>query len=221
MGYHFTTSLARPSACSHVSPKTHTPLSRLQERGLRYYNPELSIWTSRDPLEEHAFIDILALAKTRRLFTGASPTLLFGAVRVIVGSSYAFCANNSVDRFDILGAYAPPPQMPVFCNYQGTDYIEGACRYEAIDPRFWTPCSIECFKAGEGPRRIPGYIKWSHKICCKNVCGTGKWAYRGHNNSCDAVCPPGWHPGPRERPPPPPPGLPSWPPTLPTLSLPQ
>ena len=47
MGYSLTTSLARPSARSHASPKTHVPGSRLQERGHRYYNPEMGRWIGR------------------------------------------------------------------------------------------------------------------------------------------------------------------------------
>jgi RHS repeat-associated protein len=50
MGYSLTTSLARPAARSHASPKTHVPLPRLQERGHRYYSANLSRWISRDPL---------------------------------------------------------------------------------------------------------------------------------------------------------------------------
>ena len=32
--------------------KTHTPGPQLQQRGLRYYNPQLGRWISRDPIEE-------------------------------------------------------------------------------------------------------------------------------------------------------------------------
>ena len=39
---------ARPVA----TPKTHTPFSRVQERGLRFYSPGLGRWVSRDPIEE-------------------------------------------------------------------------------------------------------------------------------------------------------------------------
>jgi hypothetical protein len=40
------------TAKSLVAPKTHTPGSRLQERGLRYYSPEIVGWESRDPTEQ-------------------------------------------------------------------------------------------------------------------------------------------------------------------------
>jgi RHS repeat-associated protein len=58
MGYFLTTSpdpsLARPLA----SPKTHTPLSRVEERGRRYYSPEVGRWLSRDPLGENGGIGL-------------------------------------------------------------------------------------------------------------------------------------------------------------------
>jgi RHS repeat-associated protein len=59
MGYSLTTSLAPPSARAPASPKTHTPLPRLQERGLRFYSTELSRWVSRDPLEESSGVNLL------------------------------------------------------------------------------------------------------------------------------------------------------------------
>jgi hypothetical protein len=52
MGYHLTTSFDLPPARSHASPKTHTPLPRLQERGLRFYSATLGRWHSRDPIAE-------------------------------------------------------------------------------------------------------------------------------------------------------------------------
>lgn len=39
-------------AKSLATPKTHTPLSQVQERGLRFYSPGLGRWVSRDPIEE-------------------------------------------------------------------------------------------------------------------------------------------------------------------------
>jgi RHS repeat-associated protein len=35
-----------------ASPKTHTPLLRVEERGLRFYSANLSRWLSRDPIGE-------------------------------------------------------------------------------------------------------------------------------------------------------------------------
>jgi RHS repeat-associated protein len=59
MGYHLITeSGCAPGARSHVRPKTHTPLSRLQERGLRYYSPGLGRWVSRDPIGEWGGVNL-------------------------------------------------------------------------------------------------------------------------------------------------------------------
>jgi RHS repeat-associated protein len=41
---------------SFVPPKTHTPGSRLEKRGLRFYFPEVGRWVSRDPIEERGGI---------------------------------------------------------------------------------------------------------------------------------------------------------------------
>ncbi|MEI6150066.1 MAG: RHS repeat-associated core domain-containing protein [bacterium] len=68
MGYHLTTSLARPSARSPASPKTHVPGSRLQERGLRFYSTELSRWVSRDPIGERGGRNLYA-------FVAADPVM--------------------------------------------------------------------------------------------------------------------------------------------------
>jgi hypothetical protein len=56
MGYFLTTEPenAVPEK-SFASPKTHTPLSRLQERGHRYHSPQLGRWINRDPIGDIAF----------------------------------------------------------------------------------------------------------------------------------------------------------------------
>ena len=48
------------SAQSPASPKTHTPLPRLQERGHRFYSANLSRWVSRDPAGEDAGLNLFA-----------------------------------------------------------------------------------------------------------------------------------------------------------------
>jgi RHS repeat-associated protein len=58
MGYHATASFPSPFA----TPKTHTPFSRLQERGHRYYSPSLGRWLSRDPIEEQGGQNLYAYA---------------------------------------------------------------------------------------------------------------------------------------------------------------
>jgi RHS repeat-associated protein len=56
MGYFTNDSLQsqkRTSAIFPDTPKTHTPGSRLQGLGLRYYSPMLGSWLSRDPIGEN------------------------------------------------------------------------------------------------------------------------------------------------------------------------
>jgi len=66
---------------SLVRPKTHTRLSRVNERGLRYYNPGLGRWIRRDPSGERS-----------------GP------------SQYSAVRNDFVDRSDAIGldVYIPP-----------------------------------------------------------------------------------------------------------------
>jgi RHS repeat-associated protein len=53
MGYFLTTEAETAvPAKSHASPKTHTPLPRLQERGLRFYSSGIGRWVNRDPIGE-------------------------------------------------------------------------------------------------------------------------------------------------------------------------
>jgi len=55
MGFYYTTSPEPENAVpgkSRVPPKTHTPGSRVEKRGYRYYQPEIGRWTARDPIED-------------------------------------------------------------------------------------------------------------------------------------------------------------------------
>lgn len=75
MGYYLTTEPENAVlAKSFASPKTHTPLSPVKERGLRYYLPESGRWLNRDPLKERGGRNL-----------------------------YLFVANNSINRGDALG----------------------------------------------------------------------------------------------------------------------
>ncbi len=76
MGYSLATSIARPAARSHASPKTHVPGSRLQERGHRFYSANMSRWISRDPLGEAGGVNL-----------------------------FMFCLNSPVTTYDYLGLY--------------------------------------------------------------------------------------------------------------------
>lgn len=77
MAYSFHTAVApreRTPGVSLARPKTHTPAPRLQQRGLRYYSPELGRWVSRDPIEEDGGLLL-----------------------------YAFCGNEPSQRIDPTG----------------------------------------------------------------------------------------------------------------------
>jgi RHS repeat-associated protein len=64
MGFHLITDGERAlSAVSFATPKTHTPDSRLQERGQRYYSPSLGRWLSRDPIKERGGINLYAFVR--------------------------------------------------------------------------------------------------------------------------------------------------------------
>jgi RHS repeat-associated protein len=75
MGYSFTAEPENASPTKPLaSPKTHTPLPRVEERGLRFYSANLSRWLSRDPIGEEGGVNV-----------------------------YAFCAGQPVNMWDILG----------------------------------------------------------------------------------------------------------------------
>jgi RHS repeat-associated protein len=73
---YFLTSEAETAALakSLADPKTHTPLLRVKERGLRFYSATLSRWVNRDPIGERGGVDL-----------------------------YVFLGNGPVDAFDRLG----------------------------------------------------------------------------------------------------------------------
>jgi RHS repeat-associated protein len=64
MGYHLTESAIqgekRTSAIFPDTPKTHTPDSRLQGLGLRFYSASLARWISRDPIRQDGSENIYA-----------------------------------------------------------------------------------------------------------------------------------------------------------------
>ena len=62
MGYYLTD---QSPTQAPASPKTHTPLPRLQERGLRFYSTELSRWISRDPIGERGGMNVLVFVWNR------------------------------------------------------------------------------------------------------------------------------------------------------------
>jgi RHS repeat-associated protein len=90
MAYFLTSSSeAAVPAESLTTPKTHTPLSRLQKRGQRYYSPSLGRWLSRDPIEEQG-------GPNTYEFAGNAPTVLIDAFGLhSLPSGYSFRMYNS------------------------------------------------------------------------------------------------------------------------------
>jgi len=62
MGYYYTSEPeSAPRVISCASLKTHTPDSRVKERGHRYYFPEVGRWLSKDPIEEEGGDNLYAV----------------------------------------------------------------------------------------------------------------------------------------------------------------
>jgi len=97
-----------------ASPKTHTPGARVSNLGLRFYNPDLGRWTSRDPIEEYSFT---TMTHDRRVGSGA-PLGIVGssAVRksrgILVLNLFAF-VGDPVAKYDVLGLTSPPSAADV------------------------------------------------------------------------------------------------------------
>ena len=104
MGYHLTTSPDQPATRSHASPKTHTPLPRLQERGHRFYMPSLGRWVNRDPIGEWSVLKGLlerTLPRRRRIVSWLSQL-----------PPYLSVYNRPIDHFDPDGLYGNPISGP-------------------------------------------------------------------------------------------------------------
>ena len=72
-------------------PKTHTPLLNMQVSGLRYYNPKLGRWLTRDPIAEEGWLLVYSRSLPRRLRWDEVINL------------YAFVKNAPVGDVDLLG----------------------------------------------------------------------------------------------------------------------
>lgn len=76
----------RTPSIQPVRPKTHTPASTAQDRGLRFYNPLLGRWISRDPIVEERELDHTSNGEIDRIW-----------------DIYAFAGNQAISRYDIDG----------------------------------------------------------------------------------------------------------------------
>ena len=88
MGYYLQESM---SASSPGTPKTHTPVPPTQERGLRYYIPEIGRWINRDPIWEEA-AGRVALAVLLKSLSWKTQNM-----------EYQFVNNDAPNRVDYLG----------------------------------------------------------------------------------------------------------------------
>ena len=187
--------------------------------GYRFYNPSLGRWPSRDPIEESAFREVFDQGNTiERLEQRWSSLLMTPTAAILAHESslYPYIGNNPIDRIDLLGMNVKPPGggnpgIGATCSHEGREYLVGDCYSLPADPKYWSPCSILCFKGLE-MKLVTGEVKWGDRWCCKKCknssnTGHGEWYEAGRDDSCDAQCPTGWVPGP-DRPPPPPPNLP-------------
>jgi RHS repeat-associated protein len=104
-----TSTLLRPfdSAQGYVGQETHTPDSRLQGLGLRYYSASLARWISRDPIEERGYLITMRQGMLGTRTDNASEILhtylqrfLTTIARTIYGSPAGFRSGS-----DRTGAY--------------------------------------------------------------------------------------------------------------------
>ena len=98
MGYHLTTSLGRPPAKSYATPKTHTPASQVQERGLRFYSPGLGRWVNRDPIGERGGNNLYVACINCPILWG-DPLGQFTLSSTVYRRSPGNCGKFAVERF--------------------------------------------------------------------------------------------------------------------------
>jgi hypothetical protein len=102
-----------PTAHPAVPPKPLPRLQRLSVSGLRYYNPGLGRFLSKDPIAEIGSTSWIqreeAIRKLHRdlLARGLNRHMVGALMEILVkrhgANSYAFCRNNSVNAYDLLG----------------------------------------------------------------------------------------------------------------------
>jgi len=140
MGYYYTSSLRPiPTAISCASPKTHTPDSRVKERGHRFYSPGLGRWSSRDPLGEHiggmntytfvgnrpaSSIDLLGLCCKCLSFDPVKKSGLYRYLNGRLGN------GNVIDPDYPADAWIVEEQINVKVNLQGNNPSQCKCAYK-------------------------------------------------------------------------------------------
>jgi hypothetical protein len=116
MGYFLTAEIENAvPANSLASPKTHTPVPRVEERGRRFYSPEVGKWLSRDPIEEVGAFT-LSQVDPDATVSRQLPRIAFdGPLR----NPYDFSCQDPVNTVDIIGLASMPPECGRECARGG------------------------------------------------------------------------------------------------------
>jgi hypothetical protein len=169
MGYHLTESAIqghpaslfelrrarkRTSAIFPDTPKTHTPGSRLQGLGLRFYSASLGRWLSRDPVWEEAF-----RATASRDIRG----LMKRVPKWDRHGDYLLLWNNPIDKDDLLGL----EMQPNGCECHEIPVLQRYCYDEGVSCGIGGQCSTRSFNGSigfGGGGGIPW--AWAQCWCC-------------------------------------------------------
>jgi len=148
MGYFLTTSpenAVPQNSCASL--KTHTPDSRVKERGLRYFMPEIGRWPNRDPLEELGLQEKSASANGSPVERHEIIVDQIGPSRTsfISPASYVFCRNDSILYYDLIG-------------------LSEMCSPAGYPQPYW-----HCTK-GPYCTTVPGGLFYKWKVCTAYCC---------------------------------------------------
>ena len=108
-------SFRRQSAYQFTAPflNARSPVRRVQQRGLRYYNPDAGRWVNRDPIGElggpnlHAFVENAPIDLWDSDGRLPAPVIVAAGV-VIKGAWEGICATYALDK---AASYAPPKDV--------------------------------------------------------------------------------------------------------------
>lgn len=177
MGYYLTTEPENAVlAKSFASPKTHTPLSPVKERGYRYYSASLSRWISRDPLSEWSVFRVVIKRPSSLAFQ-----VMLWLSRL---PPYLPVYNRPLDHYDPDGLYGNPvsgPDGPIGPSdpYGGSADIPPSIDCSGYASLGGQTCRT-CF--GLGKREDPYPEK------AKKVCEGFRDLYTGEPNQEAAAC---------------------------------
>jgi RHS repeat-associated protein len=125
-----------PRAEARGNENPHRGPKRRVESGLRFYNPELGRWPSRDPIEEEGGVNL-----------------------------YVFVLNNSLSYFDDYGQRTrpvPPEDVPPPLPPNIPPPSQFSCQPNRSVP-FTLPCDIECEPGIIGNSHFRAGTEWPDK----------------------------------------------------------